>query len=343
MAKYVYEPEVVSAGVNNVVPSYATIDEAYFFLQEATENDWNMFTKDLGIYELGVLEATGSEVVYEADGDAAEKKSNGLIAFIKKRLEDFRGFIQGILQKLQAKINKAKEKLTNKVLAKVKNNLDAGRLNEINKDGTVKSFAKNYYTYKGGKYDLDKFRAKDSSELSDSLGGDTGHASYEISIDDFRGEKKESVDREYIVNNYEDIVKSALDFQFTKKSIVGPYQDLKQTYDQMIKDVKSGKSEDINKIKAKITLLNKNAAVVVKAFHERQGENLSLLLKIAVGTLGKSEAEKAVAKEDKEAKKAAKAAEKESKKAAKEEEVKESAPVVESYTTEIEKLFDWNF
>ena len=101
MAKYVFEPEIASAGVNYVVPSYASIDEAYFYLQEATEENWNNFTRDLGLYELGVLESTGSEVVYEAGSEAAAKKAAGLGSVIKKALESFKGWIENVLQTIQ--------------------------------------------------------------------------------------------------------------------------------------------------------------------------------------------------------------------------------------------------
>ena len=153
-----------------------------------------------------------------------------------------------------------------------------------------------------------------------------------------RGDKV-TVDKAYVIRNFDYIVKTALDFKFTKGQIVKPYNEVKKVFNEEIKKAKSGNvdKEELSSIKAKITNLNKIASAIVFAFYERQRLALGILTKVAVKTLGNSK--KAVEKQK--AKVADKAAATEAN--AKEQSTEESAVVVESYTTEIEKLFDWNF
>ena len=332
---YEFEKEILEANVVNVVPSYAPFCETYFYLQEATEKDYNQLMFDIGIQELGVLEATGSEIIYEADEEKAASVKDKIIAFIKAQWEKVKGAFDKMLKAIQEKMAAAKAKFSGNVIAKIKKNLEAGRLKD--KEKGFGKFAK----YDG----LDKIAALSASALKT----EEATTDADVSIDElkkkYRGEEFD-VDRQWIASNVDFIVKTALDFKFAKGSILKGYNDVKKGFDEEIKKVKVGPVEvkvKTDAAKAHVKTLNKIASAAVALYVERQSRALGLLTKVAVGTLAKSETEKAVAKEDKEAKKAAKAAEKEAKKAGKKEEAKQEAAVMESYTSEIEKMFDWNF
>ena len=234
----------------------------------------------------------------------------------------------------------AKAKFTGKTIANIKKNLEAGRLKETDKDGAVKSYGK-FYSYEG----LDKIAAMTASELK----AEENTTDVDVKLEDlkkkYRGAEID-VDRKWISENVDKIVNLAFEFKFTKKSVVSAYNEVKKGFDAEIKTVKVGPADlkvKTEHARAAVKTLNKIASAATQLFIERQAKALGILTKVAVGTMGKSQAEKDVAKEDKEAKKAAKAAEKEEKKENKTEEVKESAIVGSSYTSEIEKLFDWNF
>lgn len=337
---YEFEKEILEASVVNVVPSYAPFCETYFYLQEATEKDYNQLMFDIGIQELGVLEATGSEIIYEADEEKAASVKDKIIAFIKAQWEKVKGAFDKMLKAIQEKMAAAKAKFSGNVIAKIKKNLEAGRLKETDKDGAVRSFGK-FAKYDG----LDKIAALSASALKT----EEATTDADVSVDElkkkYRGEEFD-VDRQWIASNVDFIVKTALDFKFAKGSILKGYNDVKKGFDEEIKKVKVGPVEvkvKTDAAKAHVKTLNKIASAAVALYVERQSKALGLLTKVAVGTLAKSDTEKAVAKEEKDAKKAAKAAEKEAKKAEKKGEAKQEAAVMESYTSEIEKMFDWNF
>jgi hypothetical protein len=346
MAKYEFQAEILEAGVNHVVPSYAPFCDTYLYLQESTEADWNALTREIGIYELGVLESTGAEIVYEADGDAEgeakaseSKKSviDKIVAFIKAQWEKVKGAFDNLLKKIQEKAAKAKEKFSGNVVAKIKANLDKGRLKETDKDGVVKSFGK-FAPYEG----LDKLASMSAKELK----GEQNTTDVDVSLDDlkkkYRGTEFD-VERQWIASHVEDIVKYAFDFKFTKRSVLSSYNEVKKGFDEEIKKVKVGPVEIKQKTehaKAQVKTLNKIASAAVQLYIERQSRALGLLTKVAVGTLGKSDAEKAVDKEKREKAKADKAAAKEAKKA---EKTNESGDLTINYSSEIERLFDWNF
>lgn len=341
---YQFEQEILEAGVNNVVPSYAPFCETYFYLQEATEADFNQLKFEIGIQELGVMEATGVELIYEQDEEKSQSVKDKIVAFIKAQWEKVKGAFDKMLKVIQEKIAKAKEKFTGKVISNIKKNLANGRLKETGKDGVVKSYGK-FAKYDG----LDKIANLSAS----SLKAEEATTDVDISLDElkkkYRGEEFE-VNRDWIASNVDFIVKTALDFKFTKSSILKGYNDVKKGFDEEIKKVKVGPAEikvKTDAAKAHVKTLNKIASAAVALYVERQAKALGLLTKVAVGTLAKSETEKAVAKDAKEAAKAKKAADKEAKKAEKngekKEETEQEAAVMESYTSEIERMFDWNF
>ena len=329
---YEFEKEILEANVVNVVPSYAPFCETYFYLQEATEKDYNQLMFDIGIQELGVLEATGSEIIYEADEEKAASVKDKIIDFIKAQWEKVKGAFDKMLKAIQEKMAAAKAKFSGNVIAKIKKNLEAGRLKD--KEKGFGKFAK----YDG----LDKIAALSASALKT----EEATTDADVSIDElkkkYRGEEFD-VDRQWIASNVDFIVKTALDFKFAKGSILKGYNDVKKGFDEEIKKVKVGPVEvkvKTDAAKAHVKTLNKIASAAVALYVERQSRALGLLTKVAVGTLAKSETEKAAAKKEKEDAKAAKKAETEAKKNG---EVQGESAVMESYTSEIEKMFDWNF
>lgn len=336
---YQFEQEILEAGVNNVVPSYAPFCETYFYLQEATEADFNQLKFEIGIQELGVMEATGVELIYEQDEEKSQSVKDKIVAFIKAQWEKVKGAFDKMLKAIQEKMAKAKDKFTSKVISNIKKNLANGRLKE-----KEKGFGK-FANYDGlnNLMKMGKTALKNVEATTD----------LDVSLDklkkDYRGDDF-IVNREWITNNVDLIVNTALDFKFTKSSILKGYNDVKKEFDEMIKKVKVGPAEIKVKTEAAknhVKTLNKIASAAVALYVERQARALKILTQIAVGTLAKSDSEKESVKAEKEAAKAKKAADKEAKKAEKngekKEEVEQEAAVMESYTSEIERMFDWNF
>lgn len=323
---YTYTKEIAEAGINHVVPEYAPFNEAYFYLQEATEADWNSMVRSIGIMELGIFEATGTEVVYEADGENIKGVKEKIAEFFKKRWEDIKGLYDKLITAVQKACTAAKERF------KESKRL---RLEELKtKDGADITFGE-FHKYTG----LDKVTSKDNFDFRAQ------------SAETLRGEKI-TVTKSKLVSEPElwnKIFNAAFDFKFTKSGIIANYKATKTAFDNAVKAAKSAETVDQEAIKAakeKVTNLNKYASLVCKLFHERQRLALGIVTKVAVRTMKKSNTEKEEAKLAKEQKKQEKEVLKNAggkKEEKKEEGTKESAFVAESYSTEIERLFDWDF
>lgn len=335
---YQFEKEILEAGVNHdVIPSYAPFCETYLYLQEATERDYNQLMFDIGLSELGVLEATGVEVVYEQDEEKGQSFKDKVVKFVKERWEAVKAAFDKLLKTLQEKMANAKAKFTQKAIDKIKY-----RLKETDKDGVVKSYGK-FYAYDK----LDTVIKMNAGELAGDAEDETV-----IDLEYLRGDEVE-VNKDWLLANFDKIINYSLEFKFTKGQILTPYNAVKKMFNAEIQDAKKAKDkEEVDRIKTVVTNLNKYAAAVVHAYHERQRLALAILLKVSVNTLKKSDVEKQVAKEEKEAAKAKKEAEKKGevkqpakkgKKAVNASAEMDGTPVMESYASEVEKMFDWNF
>lgn len=309
---YTYTNEIANAGIKNVIPSYAPFSEAYFYLQEATENDWAELTRSIGLYELGVLEATGAEVVYEADDNSEAAPKNKIAKFFADAWARIKGLYDVAIKAIQEACNNAKEKFKNS---------RSLRLDEAQfKEGT--KFGK-YRDYSSLEYALSKTQKDESFD-----GGE-----HQIVLG-----KEFDADAEFVKKNWSNLVDIAFEFKFTKAQIVKNYTDVKKAFDDAVKAAKSGDNgEALKGAKAKVTNLNKYASQICKLYHERQRRALAIVAKAALLTMKKSEAEKAESKKAKEEKNS-----QEAKTEQKPEKTNESA-VLESYTSDIGKLFDWDF
>lgn len=334
---YVFEAEIANAGVaRDIIPSYAPMCEAYFYLQEATEKEWNNFKYNLGIYELGVLESTGAEIIYEEGSEEAPK--NKIAELFKSAWERIKGLFDAALKKISEVINGLK----NKFSAKFKSALVKKLAMSAGKTEDGAQVQKVYYKFNDYTNINNVKVPNDTTEVVDAeqIKKDAGVVEREVTLN--------------WLNNggIDTLIKYATDFKFVKGQIGSNYTTVKKELDQDLKGAKASNfstKNDIDQIKKKITVANKYASVVLSLYHERQRAAIGILTKLAVKfAVGKDEsmegkakaAEKAAAKKEKEDAKAAKKAEKEAKKNG--EAQKESA-VMESYTSEIEKMFDWNF
>lgn len=335
MATYEFQAEINAAGIKNVVPSYAPFCESYYYLQESTEADWNALQREIGINELGILEATGTEVVYEANDDETKKVNSKIVQFIVDQWEKVKGLFQKLLENIQKKMSGAKEKFKGNTIAKIKTRLSEGNVTRLYKDGEAKVLGK-FAPYTG----LDKVAGFSTGELKAKA--DYGESDIDAYL---RGGQDFDVKIDWVKKNIDTIVNYAFEFKFTKKSIVSAYNEAKKGYDQDIKDAKSAggdnTKEKIEKIKEHVKKLNALSSACTKLFIERQTRALSILTKVAVLTLGKSAEQKEAERQEKAQNKADKAAEKKEKVNASAE--MEGTPIVESYSTEVEKLFNWNF
>lgn len=338
MSTYVFEAEIANAGVTrDIMPSYAPMCEAYFYLQEATEKEWANFKYNLGIYELGVLESTGSEVVTEA-----EESKNKIAGLFKAAWERIKGLFDTALKRIKEVIDGLKAKFSTgfKSALVKKLAMSAGKT----EDGM--QIQKVYFKFNDYS-NIDKINVPDNAaDLdADAIKKAAGIVEREVTLNWLN---KGGVDT---------LIKYATDFKFVKSQIGGNYTTVKKALDKDLKDAKASNystKNDIDQIKKQITGANKFASTILSLYHERQRAAIGILTKLAVKfAVGKDEspegkakaAEKDAAVKAKQEAKAKKTAEK----SGKEELVAASAiddngtPIVESYTTEIERMFDWNF
>jgi len=325
---YIYEKEILEAGIVNVIPDYAPLSEAYFYLQEATENDWNALKREIGIYELGVLEATGSEIIYEENDEAKSSIKERFLKFVEGVWARIKGLFDRAMKTIDSFATSAKAKFN----SAFKNHVVAN-LKLMDDDKIKAKVHATVHNYKG----LANATVKKEDFDKDAF------------VNELKGDSVE-VTKTWLMsgNNLDTLIKGAVDFKFTKGQLGTSYKSAKQEVDKKLKEAKASKDNpNIDAAKTELSNINKSAAAIVSVFQARQREYAKTLASLAL-LAGKQVAV------DKKADRAAKAEQKkaekeEAKKVEKKEEVQqnsaemEGTPIIESYSTEVEKLFNWNF
>jgi hypothetical protein len=92
---------------NNVIPSYASVNEGYLYVIEASEKDFYSMMKTIGLDELGILEATGKPAIYEAGKISAV--IDNAIGFLKKLWANLKGMFTKVLSTLKTSCIKFKK------------------------------------------------------------------------------------------------------------------------------------------------------------------------------------------------------------------------------------------
>jgi hypothetical protein len=120
------------------IPSYSTINEASYLVLEAIEEDYNEMMRGFALQELAVLEATNTELIYEAK-TAAEAK-NKINGFVKGAWAKDKGQYEHFLKQQKDNIDKLNSKVK---VSKVKS------LEKAAVEGSSDKVYAKSYTYKG--------------------------------------------------------------------------------------------------------------------------------------------------------------------------------------------------
>lgn len=88
----------------NIIPASATLAESGYYVLQSIEEDYNELMRDMALTELGVLESTGEELVYE--GAILTEATDKVGSFVDSNYGKIKGMYEKFLQDQQAKANK---------------------------------------------------------------------------------------------------------------------------------------------------------------------------------------------------------------------------------------------
>src|SRR5574344_549490 len=129
---------VSTVAIGNSIPSYASVDEACLYVIEAFEEDFNKLSQEIGLKELGVMEATGKEMVY--DEAAITEATNKITDVAKKACGNVKQLFNNTLLNIKKITTGAKSKIAGtRSFDAIKKSVD---LAKDKKYGTIHTFPK---------------------------------------------------------------------------------------------------------------------------------------------------------------------------------------------------------
>ena len=103
----VYEKEIAFTKTNmNLIPAYASMNEAVFYVLEDNENNFSQMIRSIGLRELAVFESTGSVLLYEADSEESKAVAGEKANFVSKAFANMRAALAHLMEKLDQLVNK---------------------------------------------------------------------------------------------------------------------------------------------------------------------------------------------------------------------------------------------
>ena len=86
-----YENVIAETKTNmNLIPSYASMNEAVFYILEENERNFSQMIQNIGLKELAVYESTGSVLLYEADSAESKAAEGEKVNFVAKAWANLR-------------------------------------------------------------------------------------------------------------------------------------------------------------------------------------------------------------------------------------------------------------
>lgn len=311
----------------NVIPAYASLDEAALYVIERSESDFNEMMKQIGLKELGVLETTGTQVVYEG------AKLKELVATIVKWLQDRWADVQGLFNKalnfFKGKVEEFKTRTQGKKLADLKaraNKLvdkefgktyEYASFNEIVEGSgslwsAVNSFQKGInelqWKYTSVKDDTTATDANEMKEKMDEMktsllkAFDLEASAKESDVKEavkktIRG-KEVTINKAYIQNNIEGMFDSAVNYSKISGKVKKQFNVIKKGFDEDIKAVKKERktaNESYLNMYLPYLKFGKNvttaiAGATIQTIKEKMSTDMRMVLKLAVSKTEKAEA-----------------------------------------------------
>jgi hypothetical protein len=258
----------------NVIPSYASIDESALYVIEASERDFNSMMRNIGLNELGILEATGKPIVYEAG--KISTVIDAAIEFLKKLWSGIEGMFNKFLHAMKAGCDKFKlmlDKATHASKEKAKN-LKDGRygmtysyknMDEVI-DGkgplwkAINTYDNSLYTHSLSALDTKAYSPNRDAKTASynlklarvhlikamGLGSDATDSSIKERIKTYiRGSKEATIiiNKAYILKHYDEMVAMCSDYNYIKKKVSKLFATAKKDINDEIKKLNSLKNK----------------------------------------------------------------------------------------------------
>lgn len=312
--------------MNNVIPSYASVDEGFLYVIEASEKDFYSMMKTIGLDELGILETTGKPVIYEAGKISAIIDS--AIGFLKKLWANMEGMFNKFLHATKTSCDKFKIFLDNDMhpcREKAKHLKDGKygmmysykNMDEVI-DGkgslwkAIDTYDNSLYTHSLSALDTKAYSPnRDAKSASNNLklakvhlikamglGSDATDSSIKERIKTYiRGSKEPTViiNKAYILKHYDEMVASCSDYDYTKKKVSKLFATAKKDINDEIKKLNSLKNKidmDVYQDYMESVKFGKQTIVsicgsVMSCITERKKEYNKILFKTYIATKDK--------------------------------------------------------
>lgn len=245
----------------NVIPGYATCDEAAFFVIEAAEAAFKDLMMDIGINELAVLEATGEEIVYEAEG--IKKIVDNVIKWLKDRWADIKALFDKVMKAIQSKVNEFRKFANTAGGAKLADLKEKIQFMAADKP-LGETFRFDNWTYADMVYTklrgLEDFANKDGitieileTNIKNTIkllsGKETAKDSEirEYVMKQIQGDKVE-MNKAWLNSNIDRCYKLCSDYGFALGNIKKAYADNRKGFDKSIKDVRASEKKFKDKL-----------------------------------------------------------------------------------------------
>lgn len=281
--------------------------EQALYVAEATETEFNKLFESVGIDELAVFESTGTEVVYEG-----------------AKLDEFKNKAINLFKGIWAKIKHAYELITDKFKEMTygnKKNFSKVSAADLNKLDSEMTFGKTHHFNFGGsnareradklvkdikdifdlnrtsdeKLEISEFQDKIVSEISGTDKTSIKEAKTELSKK-LIGDEFE-VDLSWVKKNLDSLQITV--FNPPTNNIKSSFNDEKKLIDNIIKEIKGFKSEDVNSAKTSIGLLKDVESTLhtcmsaeMDVLKRKYGEYRNVFTKVYLATKKASKAKK---------------------------------------------------
>lgn len=304
----------------NVIPASATLAEASYYVLQSIEEDYNELMKGLALNELGVLEATGVEVVYE---DAVLTEATDKVAgFADRNYGKVKAMYEKFLSDQKSKVDSLKSKMPEAKAKKVV----SGCIGSIADKEYARSYSyANLESAKAGNNSNKicqaiQFLQKSAISVSDANLEETkskfanilGANSSSIkdvkaaAVNYLRGSDKTMViDKSKVTSNFDSMWKSVFDYKTIASEVKGILNNTKSAFSSLSKSAKVGGDDAVSKARIKFQKYAAEAIValnnaVLLVYKEQLDTNRKIVWKAASQCLKNApkKAEKASVKEE---------------------------------------------
>lgn len=341
----------------NVIPAYASFNEAMYYVIESTEKDYTNMLMNIGLNELAVIESGNVLAIQEAEKNGFQRFIDNIVEFFKTMWGKVKGFFDKCLAGIKTKIDENKKRNLDKKLKKYSDKIDKlpedkefGKIFNYNNfsNNNWNEFASSIDMYSNGCTSILVFRDVDEAKAQIDrcnetfakkfIGESKSFSETEVKdvkntvVKNLRGEEV-VINKKYLKDNLNNMCDYVTNYNSAIKPIKNAYNKAKKSFDDTIKTFKSAKENPDNKaqyaiMKEVLAPLKKSKEYMVAACQGLFTVCKEKLMKESILLFKLSTSLEKQAKKD------------EKKEEAKKEEKKEDTS--STVQSEIANLFDWN-